>query len=1115
MELSQVGKFKIVDKLGAGAMGEVFRAHDPVLGRDVAIKVVAGKLSDDPRARERFQREAQSAAQLNHPNIITVYDFGEEQGMAYMAMELLEGSDLRELLAQGKVKSLEDKLSLMEQMLDGLAFAHAKGVVHRDLKPGNVHVLPNGQVKIMDFGLARRAQDGAATGVIMGTPFYMAPEQAQGERATTRSDIFSLGTMFYEMLAGKRPFTGPSIPAVLFAVAHKEPEPLAAIAPDITPGLAALVTRALSKKPDERYADATEMLQALRVAWAGGDVAAAPAYAAVDQTPARGLGPALSALPGTSPDLRSAVEEIDQYLADRVPPLMVADSVALFADAPVEGAAAEIVAWAERQQAVQADLPLVDLLFHALHKLSVIGEFHLVEDQKLLAFLRAVGAAIAESCPPGADRDRFRRALSHLGESEMVRTGPVEMMRRKAEPPAPEPALVAATPGLRRLSILEQRLRKEGIGKGPAAETARRRVVSQAITAAATEAKSEKELEDHLRRLRSMGVESGAQQVFRNLGQELADWAMPKEIVSDTADLGPANEVQAMKKIVSLPEDPIEVARRFRHLVSAATEQFNAGNLGRAVQMFELATKLAGEKKVEAGFMEPIVRKGHEALEDRRLRQYMDRPDRHAQLQAVMGFFAPGLGPAALLDQLETEERRDKRKLLLDLLVVHGEAARAVARARLETSVEAAASDFARRNWIYLLRLVPRPAGQALDGEIDAVARFASPGNPAFLAKEALTHLGQARHPRATSALVSLLGAWEAELEREDVDEAAREEGIASLDRVASALARQERPEAWRALVEHALSAGPELGGTTTRLAELGTRDLSSSPDVVQTLVTAVREGLPRGMLGRLVGRKGHDLPALVGALAGTRTPEVRALLEEVQKRFAGQDPGRAAGRALEGHPAPASPTAVAGHSGELDPYGLPALLHRLAEGKANGTLNLLPKESGGVPATIGFSHGHPVTARWAHREGEAAVYQLFERPFEGNFAFDVSAAPPAGGGALPTLPSLVKEGVRRARELQRSSAVVPEDLPLEATGAAPGTVVDEPAYDLIVALWEKACARVPVRQIEAELAVDAFRVHRPLAQWLEEGALRITSPPAEPAEVSSPGEPTATDPGT
>ena len=1094
MELSQVGKFKIVGKLGQGAMGEVFRALDPVLGREVAIKVVAGKLSDDERARERFLREAQSAAQLNHPNIITVYDFGEEQGVAYMAMELLEGSDLRELLAQGKIESLEDKLAIMEQILDGLAFAHAKGVVHRDLKPGNVRVLPNGRIKIMDFGLARRGQDGAATSVVMGTPFYMAPEQIQGERATARTDVFSLGAMFYETLSGMRPFTGPSIPAVLFAVAHRDPEPLAGLVPDVPPGLATMVIRALAKKPEDRYADASEMLQALRVAWAGGEVEASPAHAAADPTPARGLGPALSAAPDTTPELRAAVEEIDQYLADRVPPLVVADSVALFAEARVEGAAAEILGWAERQQAVQGDLPFVDLLFHALHKLSVIGEFHLVEEQKLLGFLHEVGVALAEACPPGPDRDRLRRGLTHLGESEMIHSGPVEIIRRSAEPP-PEPAPVAATPGLRRLSILEQRLRREAIAKGPAAETARRRVSSQAITVAATEAKSEKELEQHLRRLRSMGVESGAQQVFRNLGQELADWAMPKEIVSDTADLGPAAEVVAMKKIVSLPEDPIEVARRFRQLVSAATEQFNSGNLGRAVQMFDLATKLASEKKVEAGFMEPIVKKGHEALDDRRLRQYMDKPDRHTQLQSVMAFFAPGLGPAPLLDQLETEERRERRKLLLDLLVVHGETARALARARLEASVDAAASDFARRNWIYLLRLIPRPAGETPDGEIDAVARFAAPGNPGFLAKEALTHLGLTRSPRAAKALVSLLGAWEPELEREDLDEAGRKEGLASLDRIASALARQDDAEGWRALVEHALSGGPELGAMTARLAELGTRDLSSSPEVVEALVSAIRDGLPRGMLGRLVGRKGHDLPALVGALAGTRTPAVRALLEEVHKRFAGQDPGRAAARALEAHPAAAAPLAVAGHSGELDPYGLPALLHRLAEGKATGTLNLLPREGGGAPATIGFSHGRPAAARWAHREGEAAVYQLFERPFAGQFAFDASAAPPAGGGSLPELGTLVKEGVRRARELQRTSAMVPEELPLEATGAAPGTVVDEPDYDLIVALWGKACARVSVRQMEAELAADAFRIHRPLAQWLEEGALQIVEP--------------------
>jgi hypothetical protein len=1096
MELSQVGRFKIVDKLGHGAMGDVYRAHDPVIGRDVAIKVVSGKLSDDERARERFLREAKSAGQLNHPNIITVYDFGEEQGMAYMAMELLEGQDLRQLLAKGTLRSLDDKLAIIEQILGGVAFAHEKGLVHRDLKPGNVHVLPNGQIKVMDFGLARR-EDAAATGIVMGTPYYMAPEQAQGGRASTRTDVFSLGSMIYEILSGKRPFTGPSIPAVLYAVAHRDPDPLAQVAPDLPQGLAAVVMRALAKAPDVRYADAGEMLRALRVACAGGKAPDGPDYAATDTTPARALGTRLSARDDTPPELRAALQEIEEYLADRVPPLMVADSVGTLAGAPVESTAAEIQGWAERQQLVQPDLPLVDLLFHALHKLSVIGEFHLVEDEKLFGFLRAVGEALAQACPPGDDRDRFRHALVHLGESEMVRTGPLEMIGQVSEPPPIEITPVSATPGLRRLSLLEQRLRKERVGQGAAAEMARLRVVSQAITAAATEAKTEEELEDHLRRLRAAGVQSGAQQVFRNLGRQLADWAMPKAIVSDTADLGPANEVQAMKKIVSLPEDPLEVARRFRHLVSAATEQFNEGNIGRAVQMFELATRLAAEKKIEAGFIEPILRKGHEALDPARLRQYMDKPDRHSQLQAVLAFFDAGLGPAAILDQLETEERREKRRLLLDLLVVHGEAARALARARLEASLETPATDFGRRNWIYLLRLVPRPAGEEADAEIDAVARFAAPGNPAFLVKEALTCLGQTRHPRVSKALVSLLGAWEGELEREDTEGAAREEALGVLDRVASALARQGGPAGWRALVDHALSQRPELGGTAHRLAELGTHDLSSSPQLVETLMGEIRASLPRGVLGRLVRRKDQDLPALVGALAGTRTPAVRALLEEVQKRYHLQEPAKAAARVLEAPPPAAGPAPVAGHSGELDPYSLPALLHRLAQGKATGTLSLLPKEGGGAPATVGFSHGRLVAARWGHREGVAALYQLFERPFPGSYAFDAGTAPPAGSGALPEITALVKEGVRRARELQRTSAVVPEDLPLEATGTAPGTVVDEPEYDLIVILWEKACTRVPVRRMEAEIAADAFRIHRPLAQWLEEGALRIVVPPA------------------
>ncbi len=1110
MRIEQLGKYKIVDKLGQGAMGEVFRAHDPVLGRDVAIKVTAGKLSDDDDAKQRFLREARAAAQLkNHPNIVTVYDFGEEQGVAYMVMELLEGTDLRALIETGQIKDLEDKLAVMEQILEGLAFAHSKGLVHRDLKPGNIHVLPKsqvkiGQVKIMDFGLARREEDATASGTVMGTPYYMAPEQAQGRASTPATDVFSLGAMFYELLTGKRPFTGPSIPAVLFAVATKDPEPLARAAPELAV-LGPFVARALAKNPESRYAHAGEMLEALRIVCAGGELPEASqhlSFGEIDETPARALGPALSARPDTPEELRAALGEIDQYLDDRVPPLMVSDSVAQFTHVPLEAAAAEIWAWAAKQQSLEVLHPIVSVLFHALHKLGVVGELDLVEKDGLIAFLRDVGLELAAALHP-ADRDRLRRSLRHLGESEMIRSGPIENVHRFAEPEPP--VQYQPTPGLRRLSLMEQRLRR-GVGLSPTAQLSHRRVVSQAITTAATEATSERELEDYLRRLRSVGVASGADQVFRSLGSELADWALPQGI-SDTADLGPATEVQAMKQIVSLPEDPVEIARRYKHLVTAASEQFNEGNLGGAQQMFDLASRLASEKKVDKGYTGTVIARGHEALDLVRMRHYLEKPDRHPQLQSVMGFFEAGLGPITLLDELEGEQRRERRRLLLDMLVVHGERARAAAYTRLIASNVRPTSDFARRNWIYLLRLMPRPAAEAPEPEITAIARCAMPGNPPFVAREALLYLGHTHHPHAVHALAGLLEAWEESLEADKFEGHARAEAFGTLDRIAAALVRQGGRKAWGALVDHALSRRPKLGDTLDRLAELGQQDLSSAPDVVDLLTSAVREALPRGVFGRLVARRDHELPPLINALAGTRTPAIRSLLDDIARRFASQESGRAASRAIEAPPQPAVSPAI---SGDLDAYALPHLLYRVAEVRSTGTLNLLPHEGGGVPATIGFLRGAIVSARWAQRRGLDAVNQLFERPFAGRYAFDPATAPTLAS-ALGDLQAILREGVRRARELRRASAIVPEDVPLSATGAAPGTVLEEPEYDLVVTLWQKACAGATAEGLESELSADAYRILRPLAQWLEEGALRAAPPadaspaPAEPAE-SAPG---------
>jgi serine/threonine-protein kinase len=264
MTLESVGKYKILGEIGEGAMGIVYKAHDPFLNRYVAIKMISASLKADNELRERFQREAQAAASLNHPNIVTVHDFGEEQGKIYMAMELLEGTDLREVIGNPAQRRLEDKLAIMEQVCDGLAFAHAKTIVHRDLKPGNIHILPNGTVKIMDFGLARLgSSDMTATGLVMGTPNYMSPEQVMGERVDVRSDVFSLGAVFYELLTARKPFEADSVHGVLYKVVHKEAPPVRNYAPSVPQILVKTVEKALKKDKNQRFQNAGEMRDAL------------------------------------------------------------------------------------------------------------------------------------------------------------------------------------------------------------------------------------------------------------------------------------------------------------------------------------------------------------------------------------------------------------------------------------------------------------------------------------------------------------------------------------------------------------------------------------------------------------------------------------------------------------------------------------------------------------------------------------------------------------------------------------------------------------------------------------------------------------------------------------
>ena len=296
MELKRLGKYEIVGKIGQGGMGEVYRASDPVLNRQVAIKTMTSGGVMEEELRKRFLREAQSAALLNHPNIVTVYDFGEEQGRMYIVMELLEGTDLKDFIRRPRL-SLRAQIGLMEQICDGLAFAHAKGVIHRDLKPANLHVSRDLHVKIMDFGLARLAtSDITRTGLIMGTPHYMSPEQVKGEQVTTRSDVFALGAVFHELLCGRKAFDAESLHSVMYQVMHAEPPPVEQLRPDVPRALGEVVRAALDKDAARRPADAAALGRALRAASVAVSVAEtqviasrSPLASAGGETPRTGL----------------------------------------------------------------------------------------------------------------------------------------------------------------------------------------------------------------------------------------------------------------------------------------------------------------------------------------------------------------------------------------------------------------------------------------------------------------------------------------------------------------------------------------------------------------------------------------------------------------------------------------------------------------------------------------------------------------------------------------------------------------------------------------------------------------------------------------------------------
>lgn len=268
--VTKAGRYEIVGEIGRGAMGVVYKATDPVIGRTVAVKTI--RLSEEgtglsrPELLVRFQTEARAAGLLAHPNIVVVFDAGEEDGLYFITMELVEGKSLQALLDSGQAFPLPRVLRIIEQTCNALNFAHERNVVHRDIKPANLMLTADDTVKITDFGTAKILQFGTVqqTAHVMGTPSYMSPEQVKGRPVDGRSDIFSLGVMLYEMITGEKPFPGQNITTVIYKIVNEEPVPPRQIDPSIHPGISAVILKALTKDPNLRYQTCREMLDDLK-----------------------------------------------------------------------------------------------------------------------------------------------------------------------------------------------------------------------------------------------------------------------------------------------------------------------------------------------------------------------------------------------------------------------------------------------------------------------------------------------------------------------------------------------------------------------------------------------------------------------------------------------------------------------------------------------------------------------------------------------------------------------------------------------------------------------------------------------------------------------------------
>ena len=636
--------------------------------------------------------------------------------------------------------------------------------------------------------------------------------------------------------------------------------------------------------------------------------------------------------------------------------------------------------------------------------------------------------------------------------------------------------------------------------------------VSEALAFAARSSQSKEELSQALARLNALGVETGTDSLFRALSMSVPGWVAPPASASAPGPAYEAGAIGAMRRIVTDAEDPVEASRRFHQMVKAGVERFNEGSLPQAVQMLELAEKLVSEKKVDAGSAEIARRKLGETLDPEKLKKFGEQASDQNQLRHVLEFFT-AYQPEGLLEALPGETKRDRRRLMLLLLEIHGAPAREAAFERLTRSLGPAVGEeewYFRRNLLYLLRRIPRgPDSAPVDAEIDVILQHARLGVPLVVLKEAVAALGQHKDEKAEIGLAQLMTDIEAMLIKPEGAPYDAKELRALLDRAAATLARLPSRPARRTLIEHAAKKQVPLGDTMSRLAELGSQNLSDDNATVDQILELVKASLPFKVLGLTLRQNDQSLVHLVDALSGTPTPAVRKAFDEIIAKFPDKDAARAATRAIQAWDKPpatgpaassstsgsfplvASDAPAASLQGDLDVFGLPALLQSLAESSASGTLTLREAKGGAVFASVTLREGKLEEIKRGRLTGEDAFYQLFEKPTPGQFAF-VKGAPPAAPGATPrAILPLTLEAMRRYDELQETAALVPDTVFLVATAQKPTAHPAEKDGSFLQALWERVRQGGTPLDFESVVASDSYRIRRMLAHWVEQGALK------------------------